>query len=162
MYRTIDVKTGTVQTITGEGVIKSSGLGSCVAVVAYNPRRQVGGIAHVMLPGNYPKRSHKHPTRYCAQALDELLDQLEEKGAHNEDLVVCLAGGANVLQRDNCTIGRENLEALKSYLNEKGIKTAASRSGGLLWRSVRLNLDTGEIVCSEAGRRIMLWSSEKK
>lgn len=163
MYNPIDVETGAVRTVSGDGVIKSSGIGSCVAVVAYDPLRRIGGIAHVMLPGQCLNSTHKYPTRYCPRAIDELLHQLQNKGAHREDLVICLVGGANVLQREDCTIGKENIEAINLYLKKKGLRPVARRVGGTLWRSARLNVETGEIICTEGGQHTkLLWRPETK
>jgi len=48
-----------IMIIVGEGVVKrapavfsSVGLGSCVAVTFYDTKRCIGGLAHIMLPGN--------------------------------------------------------------------------------------------------------------
>ena len=48
-----------IMVIVGEGVVKrapavfsSVGLGSCVAVTFYDTKRCIGGLAHIMLPGN--------------------------------------------------------------------------------------------------------------
>ena len=48
-----------IMIIVGEGVVKrapavfsSVGLGSCVAVTFYDAKRCIGGLAHILLPGN--------------------------------------------------------------------------------------------------------------
>jgi chemotaxis protein CheD len=162
MRTPIDVETGAVKTAVGSGVIKSSGIGSCVAVVAYDSLQRIGGIAHVMFPGCCPDDNHPYPFRYCGDALDELFARLGELGVVSSDLIFCLAGGANVLQRENCTIGRENIRAVREYLIERNISVRSESLGGYIWRSVRLDLGNGEIFCREAGENTrMLWPVER-
>lgn len=162
MSRYVDVETGAVRAAVGSGVIKSSGIGSCVAVVAYDPLRSIGGIAHVMLPGDCPDVEHPRPFRYCPQALEELFLQLEELGAVESDLVLCLAGGANVLRRKNCTIGLENIRSVRKYLADRDIPVQSESLGGYIWRSIRLDLENGEIFCREAGVHTrMLWPADR-
>jgi len=48
------VATGQLATGSGTGVIRSTPLGSCVAVIAYDKTSKTGGIAHIMLPGKSP------------------------------------------------------------------------------------------------------------
>ncbi len=162
MCTPIDVETGAVKTAVGSGVIKSSGIGSCVAVVAYDPLHRIGGIAHIMLPGGCPDLDHPYPFRYCFDALKELFVQLEELGAEPGNLVFCLAGGGNVLRRENCTIGLENIRSVREYLFERNISVRSESLGGYIWRSVRLDLDNGEIFCREAGENTrMLWPVDR-
>ena len=162
MYLPIDVETGAVRTICRTGVIKSSGLGSCVAVTAYDPLRRIGGIAHIMLPGLCTDNKHSHPLRYCENALDELFRKLANRGSPPNGLVVCLAGGANVLRRKNCTIGKENIKNIFSYLSDRDIPVQTVSLGGYLWRSVQLDVETGEIFCREAGDfSRLLWPPDR-
>lgn len=46
----VDVSTGEVKALKDRGILSSSAFGSCVGVVAYDPRNRVGALAHIMLP----------------------------------------------------------------------------------------------------------------
>ena len=57
MKQVLDVKTGEVKAGTGESVLRSIAIGSCVVVAAYDFNRKTGALAHVMLPGTAPEGS---------------------------------------------------------------------------------------------------------
>ena len=56
MKKVRDVQIGQVKAGTGGVILKSSAIGSCVVVVAYDTARKVGAMAHIMLPGRAPTR----------------------------------------------------------------------------------------------------------
>ena len=54
MKKVIDVQIGHVAAASGKTVMKSSALGSCVAVAVWDDAGGVGAMAHIMLPGKSP------------------------------------------------------------------------------------------------------------
>ena len=50
----IFVNSGEAKACRGDGILQARSIGSCVAVAAYDPDSAVGGMAHVMLPGESP------------------------------------------------------------------------------------------------------------
>ena len=135
-------------------VISAIGLGSCVGVVAFDPKALVGGIAHVQLPGKTPRKKHK-PSRPFADAgvgIPELLNQLKLLGASVSRSFIMLTGGAQINEEDDYfKVGLKNQEACARILKEKGLVVHEQRVGGGSWRSVKLYIGTGQISIRSKG-----------
>src|SRR4030042_1539507 len=75
----IDVNTGEVKAAVEKGILRSVGIGSCVVVAAYNLRRKIGGMAHIMLPGIAPQQSLEK-TKYAFDGIRQFVNQVFEGG----------------------------------------------------------------------------------
>lgn len=143
----IDVQTGEVKAATGKMVLRSIALGSCVAVVAYDPLKKNGAIAHVMLPGKAsPKTKLHEKTKYAEDAIDKLIDLMDRMGSKKQDFKVAVVGGANVLKRDNDTIANDNLNSNIRILNNNNLEIVARSVGGTERRNVAIDLENGIIT----------------
>ena len=143
----LDVPTGTVRTTRG-GILSVPALGSCIAVIALSVTKQIGGIAHVMLPGIAPAKAGTKPSRYAVNAIDELLRRLVHHGVDKRTLAICLVGGGNVLRRDDDTVCQANISSVRDTLKEQGLKVAAAHLGGYVRRTCTMKTKSGEVVIS--------------
>ncbi len=121
------------------------GLGSCVALVLFDPEARAGGLAHVLLPGPRPAADPPSalPAKYATEALDALVPALEALGGRRGRLRAALAGGARLFQAAeevDSNIGPRNAAAVKARLEESGIPLAAEELGGTQGRTVLLHL----------------------
>jgi chemotaxis protein CheD len=137
------VNTGEVNSGGIETILNSGAIGSCVVITAFNPELKMGVMAHVMLPGNCPDKNQAHATRYAANAIEEMLNQLNYFEIKKENIEICLVGGANVLQRENDTIGKDNLVSVEKLLQEKQLEIKAKAIGGLERRTVLFDIKKG-------------------
>lgn len=156
-----DVLTGEVKIGALGAVLTANALGSCVAVMMLDRPRKIGGIAHVMLPGRASAARQTFRLRYAEDAVDELLRLLREAGSHLEDLTVCIAGGANVLERSEDVICERNIGSVTRTLLDRGIIISARSVGGTRRRRVKLNIEHGCFFCAIGdGQEHLLWSRE--
>lgn len=148
--RVIDVQTGQVRGGQGKVVLRAVALGSCLAIVLYDPVRKNGAMAHVMLPGKAPvKEGPLERTKYAADAIDTLMEIMAQMGSRKNDFCAAVVGGANVLRRQNDTIARDNVESNLRILEEKKLNVVAKRIGGYERRNVSLDLEKGIISYAE-------------
>ena len=150
MKRIVDVQIGQIKAAKGKVILQSKAIGSCIAIVAYDPTRNIGSLAHVMLPGSAP--GDKEPgekTKYAANAIDAIIGKLSCLGSREEDLEVSLVGAGNVLNRADDTICKDNIKSTLQLLSEKGLKVRAQALGGTDRRSVSLDVERGIISYSE-------------
>lgn len=154
------VNTGEVFAGGGEIRLNSGAIGSCVVITAFDPIQHVGAMAHVMLPGTYPLNMPLHDTRYAAAAIEEMLNQLKKLGAQAKNIGICLVGGANVLKRENDTIGIDNLASVEKILKSKQLQINARSTGGFERRTVLFNILKGCIyyTVGDAPQKI-LWQN---
>jgi len=128
MESDIEVGTGEVKIACAGATLRARALGSCIAVIAYEPIKKVGGIAHVMLPGRAGKNIKDEKTRYAEDAIDDLLVKLTDLGAETAGLEISLVGGADLLGEGN--IHLQVASSVKGYLSCLNIKPKIERLGG--------------------------------
>ncbi|MGA3057741.1 MAG: chemotaxis protein CheD [Candidatus Limnocylindrales bacterium] len=137
----------------GEMVLSSSpdshlvayGLGSCVALAAWDPRTRVGGLAHFMLPSGPANGSG--PVKFIDSGLDTFLNALEAKGAAISRLVLKAAGAASMLTiGGGLAIGTRNAETIQAGLTERGLRLTAVALGGTTGRTVQLEVGDGRFL----------------
>lgn len=128
-------------------------LGSCIAVVIWDPEAKVGGLLHFMLPESAVDRETQgraNPYRYADTGTPLLFRQAYEKGAEKRRLQVRLAGGASVVDTGGVfNIGRRNHAAVRKILWRAGVLVHAEDVGGSVSRTVRLDVATGRCTVSE-------------
>ena len=150
MKRIVDVQIGQVKAGKGKVILQSKAIGSCIAIVAYDPTRNIGSLAHVMLPGRAP--ADKKPSekmRYAADAIDAMVSKLIHMGSRKVDLEVTLVGGGNVLNRADDTICKDNIESTMQLLREMDLKVRAQALGGTDRKSVSLDVERGIVSYTE-------------
>lgn len=155
---TINVLTGEVKASKENIILKSSAIGSCVVVAAYDNRLMIGAMAHIMLPGISPEKSKTPKTRYAFNAIEDMIERMINLGAEEENIEVCVVGGSNVLKRKDDTICQANINSVLKILSEKNMKIIAKSVGGTQRRSVLFDTKTSEVYHSIGGENDELLS----
>ena len=137
------VATGCLATGSLKGIIRTSPLGSCVAVIAYDKTSKTGGIAHIMLPGKSPTKNKTEENKYAENAIENLLDALKSLGSKKANIEICLVGGANVLKKENDTIADNLIFSIFEILEQKKLRIKKTSLSGYERRTAKLTLDTG-------------------
>jgi chemotaxis protein CheD len=126
------------------------GLGSCVAVCAYDPFARVGGMIHVVLPSSAIGRPGDPPAKFADQGVPRLIEALAQRGGLRSRLRIAMLGGANVLSFTNhngaLDIGARNVAGIREALESERLTCHASDVGGKISRTVRLRVDSGEVT----------------
>ena len=124
-------------------LIRTSGLGSCVGVVIYDPMKKVAGMIHVMLPDSTLGKSTKvNIAKFADTGIPALIEQLEGEGARRFSLRAKIAGGAQMFQfgsEDTVRIGPRNVAAVKEQLRKFSIPIIAEDTGGSKGRTIEFD-----------------------
>jgi chemotaxis protein CheD len=133
------------------GVLKTTGLGSCVGVTLYDSRSKVAGMAHVMLPSSEIAREGSlNIAKYADTAIPELISKMEKLGANISKLEAKLAGGAQMFafagNNDTMRIGPRNVESCKEMLNRYKIPILAEDTGANYGRTIEFFSATGILL----------------
>lgn len=143
------VKIGELKIVADEGVLYTIGLGSCVAVILYDPGKKVGGLAHVMLPAE-TTRGHPAPGRFAPLAVPYLLAEMVKLGARKRGMFARICGGAamfkDVLPAYGVHLGERNIAAVKDALAAASIPLRGEETGGTFGRSVFFDAADGSVV----------------
>jgi len=143
----------------GNGVLAVAGLGSCVAVMIYDPETKVGGLAHVLLPDPTFASEPERRWRYASTAVPELIRELVFAGANRARLRAHLVGGSSmfeeIMPKTQPNIGERNVAAARSALQEAGVPIIGEQVGGTSGRSVEFDLIEGRVrISSQGGKRV--------
>jgi chemotaxis protein CheD len=148
MKNIVYAQTGEVKEGDRSIILKSGAVGSCIVVTAYNKEFMLGAMAHILLPGKAPDKKNIAATKYAQNAVHKLLEIFLDKRIELNELEVCVAGGANVLNRSNDEICKSNIESVNEILEDTKVKVQACSLGGILRRSVSLDIETGKLYLS--------------
>ena len=132
------------------------GLGSCVALVAREPRTGAIGMAHVVLPTpeSAPHIDAKtRPGYFAKTALDELLRQFRTLfPVGRVRLEFKMVGGGHPLQTSSIDVGKRNVLAVRKALWQAGFAAKAEETGGKWVRTIRIEVGTPTAHIHTPGR----------
>lgn len=141
-------------------VLVTHALGSCIGVTLYDPLARVGGMLHFMLPSGResPDKAKANPAMFGDSGVPMLFRACYELGAVKERLVVCAAGGAEIMN-DNGTfrIGARNRTILRQLFWKNGVLLAADDTGGSVSRTMQLSMESGAVTIRTKGLERTLW-----
>lgn len=129
-------------------------LGSCIAVVLYDPASKVGGMLHYMLPesGLDKKKAGETPYMFADTGVPLLFQRVYGLGGNKKNLIVRIAGGAQVMDSGGVfNIGKRNHLAVKKLLWKEGVLIHAENVGGMVSRTVRMDVENGRMTIREPG-----------
>ncbi len=134
--------------VGNSGILRTTGLGSCVGLTLYDPQIKVAGMAHVMLPSSdIARESQINVAKYADTALPVLVDKLVDLGASKRRLVAKMAGGAQMFafagSGDTMRIGPRNVESCKEMLKKLGISLYSEDTGANYGRTIEISSETG-------------------
>ena len=145
--------------ITGKGFDKLAAiaLGSCVAVVIYDPKVKIAALAHVALPGelfNSNKTNSKRldkPGRYADTAIPECIRILKKMGVTTNNLKAKIAGGSTMfgtkgLLGAGLKIGERNIMASKEHLKFNKVTLKSEEVGGTMSRTVNFDIENSKLT----------------
>jgi chemotaxis protein CheD len=133
------------------GILKTTGLGSCVGITLFDSKAKVAGMAHVMLPSSgIAKEGTLNIAKYADTAIPEMIKKMEALGASVRRLEAKMAGGAQMFalsgQGDTMRIGPRNVESCSEMLRKFDIPLKAEDTGGSYGRTIEFNCETGVLL----------------
>lgn len=128
-------------------LIRTSGLGSCVGVVIYDEKKEIAGLAHVMLPdSSLAKSGQINIAKFADTAIKEMVNKLVREGASLYSMKAKMAGGAQMFQYttggDMMRIGPRNVEAIRKELSSLKIRIVSEDVGGNSGRTIEFDPHT--------------------
>ena len=132
-----------------EPAIVQTLLGSCVAVCMYDPARKIGGMNHILLPGepHWDGQTFDNSARFGINAMELLINRLLKLGAVRKSIRTKVFGGAHILRaiREDLSPGRSNLEFVFNFLEFERFSVISQDTGGYNARKIFFRIDTGEV-----------------
>jgi chemotaxis protein CheD len=142
-------------------------LGSCISVCLRDPVAKVGGMNHILLPGDSNVKLSKgdlgYSTRFGAYAMEELINGMLKLGASKARMEAKIFGGGNVI--NNATlIGDKNVIFATQFLEQEKIPIKSKDVGGIDARRLHFFPDTGKAFIRKLKRKedLVILDKEKE
>jgi len=145
----IDVLIGDVKTTQNNVILKSDSIGSCVVIIAYDHINHIGSMCHIMLPGRAYESCNDSKNKFSEHAIETIIADFKSFGSQLNNINAYLFGGANVLQRPDDSIGKDNITSIQRLLTQHHISIINQYVGGIQRRSVELDVESGYIYLRE-------------
>jgi chemotaxis protein CheD len=153
--KSIKVDISDLQVSNGpESVLVTYALGSCIALILYDPKRKTGGMIHYMLPQSKtdPEKAKSTPGMFADTGIPLLFDKMAALGSLPTDLIAKVAGGGKFFaSTSTLDIGKRNYTIVRKMLWKKNIMIQAEDVGGKKSRTTRLFLSSGKVTVSSGG-----------
>lgn len=153
IVRVADLRVG-----TGEDVLMTVGLGSCVAILLYDPVAKVAGLAHVLLPSPALSRADQNAAKFPQTAVPHLVELMARAGATPRRLTGRLVGGASMFASlvapGTIQMGERNVVASRRALYSQGIPLIGEAVGGDFGRTVTLRAADGQVEVSSVAHGV--------
>lgn len=131
------------------------GLGSCIGIAIYDKSKNLGGLAHIMLPDSTQFNNVNNPLKFADLAVPMLIDRLEKLGANKRNLKAKIAGGASMFNFSDKSmimdIGNRNGIAVKNALKKYSIPIIGEDVGGNKGRTMILDSSNGIVQIKTVG-----------
>lgn len=143
-----------------QGKIITYALGSCIGITAWDPQTSSGGMLHFMLPQPGDDTVVQKPGMYATSGIPLLFRKLADLGVRRERLIVCAAGGAEVISDSALfAIGKRNRTIMRKLFWKDDIKVVAEDTGGDQARTMTLHLASGEVTIKTRNGERSLWAA---
>jgi chemotaxis protein CheD len=129
-----------------EDALVTYALGSCIGIAVFDPKANVGGLLHFMLPDSSldPNKAKATPGMFADTGIIALFKTCYAYGAEKKRMVVKIAGGANILDDTNYfRIGEKNIMAMRKIFWRNNVFIDGEDTGKNYNRTMRLDLSSG-------------------
>ncbi|MEO8295406.1 MAG: chemotaxis protein CheD [Gemmatimonadota bacterium] len=154
--REIVVRVADLNVGSSGDVLVTYGLGSCVAIILYDPARKVGGLAHIMLPSRSLARRDDIVGKTPQTGVPALIERLVLLGGNARRMTGRLVGGASLFASltppGSIQMGERNVVASREVLHQHGIPITGELVGGETGRSVWFSLAEGTVTVRSANQ----------
>lgn len=138
----------------GDDIIKTYALGSCVAVVVYNPLIKLLGMVHIALPDSSVCKDNRRvflPGYFADIAVPMIFNKVfGGYPSKNTKYKVSLYGGAYSRNSDDIfNIGIKNISRIQDILISNNIIFDNSNTGGFVSRTIEAYAISGDVIISE-------------
>ncbi len=129
-------------------VIITTILGPCAAVCLFDPVNKIGGMNHILLPGDCPAGVNTGDSRYGINAMELLINQMMKLGANRNKLTAKVFGGASIISSisSEFCMGMRNIEFVVDFLLVEKIPIINYNFGGVDSRRIYYHTDTSDVL----------------
>jgi len=146
-----------------EAKLVTHALGSCIGLTIYDPVAKVSGMLHFMLPSakGREQKASEQPAMFGSSGIPLLFRSAYELGAVKKRLIVCAAGGAEIVQgMDQFRVGDKNRTMLRKLLWKNSLALSSEDTGGTCSRTMTLHGCDGAVSVRRPDGTGALWPKD--
>lgn len=134
------------------------GLGSCIGIAIYDRVKKIAGLVHIMLPDSKQFKNIVNPLKYADLGIENLVNQMINKGCKKENMTAKIAGGASMFNFPDkkiiSDIGKRNSLAAIEIINKLSIPIIGQDIGGNKGRTMIFESEDGSVLIKSIGSDI--------
>ncbi len=134
--------------VSKEPMVVYTVLGSCISVCIRDTVAKVGGMNHFMLAApatNVEDDNWGASARYGSFAMEVLVNEILNRGAHKSRFEVKIFGGGKIHEGQN-DVGASNAAWALEYLDREGIQPVKADVGDVCPRKVYFFTESGRVL----------------
>jgi chemotaxis protein CheD len=138
--------------VSGDDIVLSTVLGSCVSACIWDRHASIGGMNHFMLPGADSGKDDPIGLagRYGAFAMEQLINELIKRGGRKANFEAKLFGGGHVMRNfTTMNVGERNAGFVLDFLKTEGIRVASQDLLDKYPRRVVFYPSSGRALCKK-------------
>ena len=151
---------------TGDDVLISTVLGSCISVTLYDSRRSIGGMNHFMLPKPGDNATAGMTAgKYGIHAMELLINAMYKQGSSKKDFTAKVFGGGSVLPASRGkgkSIPAHNIDFVFTFLETEKIPVYRSDVGGTRGRKIFFDPRTSKVLLKRLAGNSLSIITEKE
>lgn len=136
--------------ITNQNMVITTVLGSCISACIHDPVTKFGGMNHFMLPAESEDQGRS--MRYGLFAMEQLVNELMKRGCDRHRIQVKLTGGGDMMG-GLTNIGQQNIDFIKQYIVDEGLRVLSTDLGGDQARRVAYFPVEGRLLVNKLDHR---------
>jgi len=140
-------------------ILYTSSLGSCLALVLYDPTQKIAGMSHILLPSHVNYSNKSKPSKFADTAVEHLITEMKKIGAYSNNLVAKLAGGSKLgglMPKDDVfKVGEKNVISAIAQLEKHDIPIQSKDVGGDYYRTVEFIILENKLKIRRNGNEII-------
>ncbi|HUN92774.1 MAG TPA: chemoreceptor glutamine deamidase CheD [Burkholderiaceae bacterium] len=135
--------------VSGDDIVVSTVLGSCVSACIWDRVARVGGMNHFMLPESGRESDPAGLAgRFGVFAMEQLINELLKRGARKSNFECKLFGGGAVMKNfTTLNVGERNAKFALDFLQTEGIRVASKDLLDVYPRRVVFFPTAGRALC---------------
>lgn len=146
MGNVITVGISDMKIASGDDVLITYALGSCIGTCLIDNTANIVGMSHILLPSSKNCPSDSNIYKFADTAIKELIKCMKARGASVSRMHAKIAGGAQMFTSSTIKIGEDNRKAVVDELKNFGIRIIAAEVGENYGRTMECHAKDGKVV----------------
>ncbi len=141
--------------VSGDDILITYALGSCVGTCIYDSVAGIMGLSHVLLPEKSLCPGDTNVYKFADSALSKMVSEMKAYGASVHRMSAKIAGGAHMFASSTIRIGERNVQTVKSELSRLGIRIVGSDVGNNYGRTMECHAADGKVLIKTVNRSVV-------